>query len=745
MNSINKMENMFDQDFVGEVLLPLETEIGRFNKLKESDKSELNNHLNNNLKYEKLLQNSYQQFRSTLFLGEYLPMYICVKSENLKTLLPQIFIKVDFDKIGNETLNENEILMGGGREMDNAITFLDENHLKEIKNRGNNEQNFNNLYNSYNQSNEDLRVDKIIDRVVIEKDKSDIGIIELIKYITVPPHLVNKNILLKVNILKRNYFSPDVQLNNPSKDLLKIFESGSYMFNEEFTPIKTLFKEVKIIRPVTISSVSQFDLSSENSLIQIKFKNITNTESFIDYSLRTSKFINNKAKTEEKNNEMGLDLKLNDCQVLKEESTVESKSLVDIENLEEFNSNDIPFDSFEHMIVNKDFPYLLKPGEEFNLCIKMTKTVDSFENLKENFIREIKDTPDNIDTRYIPSIVSKTKVKLLSQDGKNIEINNFGNKSFVNTNPNKTTVNNINNTTVNIDNISRIDTESKLFFFDDKKSILTNLINEPQSYNHVYSSNTQNFTLSTLPKPSQIINNINSNIFQRQHTSKPKKSTLIANTYDSTLVSARENLRPNTELELDKQEAQNEVKLKSNIKSPSNKNIKECDSAKKQLDNIVKLLIRTPILISFNADKIYNSLFMNVPVSWKCEISKFIRVDLIIKSKPIIHENFTVQILIKNLTNKEIELDMLITTNKKCKNDLEKRDEREKDRSIPQMLSEFRYKKIGNVDPFNQRIVEINFMPINEGFNELPGISFIDKGNNIIFNSVSRHKIYVFN
>ena len=38
---------------------------------------------------------------------------------------------------------------------------------------------------------------------------------------------------------------------------------------------------------------------------------------------------------------MGLDLKLNDCQVLKEESTVESKSLVDIENLEEFNSNDI--------------------------------------------------------------------------------------------------------------------------------------------------------------------------------------------------------------------------------------------------------------------------------------------------------------------------------------------------------------------------------------------------------------------
>jgi len=736
----------------------------------------------------------------------------------MKAILPHLFLKVEFDLVGSSSINENEIL-NCAREFDNAVEFFDENkdqnnhmsisgghigslqepfsiaknsnstgkerNIEEREGKGKGKDGNMNEVNS-------LNTDKIISRTLLggdgsssinsystsnnesdspieDQNDSNTAILEVMKYITIPNSLINKSVLLKVNILKKNYFSYETQLKNQNKNLINIFESGAYLFNEEYTPVKTLFKELKVIRPISISNVTQYDLTPESSLIQLKFKNTTNTVDFEDKSLKLSKFLkgnrsnqrqnvnsvntnadlisiindHEKEKETEHNKQeyrslLGIDLQLSDCQVLKEESIIESNTVIDVKNLEQVvNKEDIPFESFEFTIVNKEFPSTLRGGEDFNLCIKITKTIDSYDSLMDSIIKQSQSNSDIIESKFTPSIVPKARVHVLDQEGKDTYLNSTETSNKKNSGK---TLNNV--YTGNNDSISRLDTESKQFFFEEKKSVLTQIINEQSSQSHLYSNNV-NTGITSLPKASQIISQINTSLSNKlfnwgsssNNNIGTNRTSIIANTYESNN---------------DKQEGLNtfsDTNTTMNNINTNNKSIPESAQKTKiekrqvieetkKMDfskNLVKLIVRTPVLISIKADKFYDSLFMNIPVSWKTEISKFIRVDLLIKTKPIIHKNFIVQLMVKNLSSRVINLELYITTGNNSQKG-----------SIPSMLSEYRYKKIGDVEPHQNRLVEVNFLPVKDGFNDLPSIAFVDRANEMVYSSISSNRIYVF-
>ena len=646
---------MFTQDFIGEILIPMKSISCQQDEIEKS-----------------LLNTNYQSFRSCLFSGEKLTFYVCIKSENLQNILQNIFVRIEFDLAGSKLLNEKEII-NNQKDFDNAVQFFDENKFDNIDNI-----NTSSLINNFNDPfsidkpqqqqdpNENLNTDPIENKIILGDDKA---ILVMKKYISVPSSFVNKPIILKVHLLKKNYFMTE-------NSLLKRFQSGGYIFNEEFTPIKTLFKELRVIRPVSISSVTQFDLSPDSSIIQFRFKNITNIVNFVDESLKLSKFLSKEKNSEF--NSIGIDLRLNDCQVLKEESIIESKTVIDVKNSDQFaNKEHIPFENFEFTIVNKSFPYILKAGEEFNLCIRINKTIDSYDTLLETISKD-KELNEVIEQKFIPSVMKKVKVSVFDL-------------------ARKTTITSRLNIDNN-DNISRIDTESK--FFDDRKSIFTQVLNESNLQGQFTNYNS-NFNYST-SRPYDIVQSVNA-------MRKTDRGTIvIANTFDSNLKTQ-----------------QSEALITQDFKD-----IREKD--KKKDDQILKLVVRTPILLSISADKFYDSIYMNIPISWKTEISKFIRVEMCIKNKPVIHSNFCCEFSIKNLSSKNIYLEVVVSNN-------------EIDNKIPAMLSEVKYKKLGELEANQTKILGINFLPIKDGFNELPQIIFIDRKNNILYNAIISNNIYVFN
>lgn len=157
---------------------------------------------------------------------------------------------------------------------------------------------------------------------------------------------------------------------NPSNyTLLDIYTTGVYNEVNEFTTMKALFKEVKIIRPLNISKIKQIDLNPLISLFEIKLENITSKINFIDRSLKNSKFLEIKETKEidgnkpDTNNNVenefvtnGINLTLRDVQILKEETLIFNKKIIWVkngqENKIEMSQDNINLDNLNFLVVN---------------------------------------------------------------------------------------------------------------------------------------------------------------------------------------------------------------------------------------------------------------------------------------------------------------------------------------------------------------------------------------------------------
>jgi len=144
-------------------------------------------------------------------------------------------------------------------------------------------------------------------------------------------------------------------MNPENYSLFDVYTTEVYNEVKEFTTMKALFKEVKIIRPLNISKIKQIDLNPTISLFEIKLENITSKINFIDQTLRNSKFLN----IEENNNNFitnGINLFLRDVQILKEETLILNKTITWVINGEEkkieMSKNNINLENLSFSVVN---------------------------------------------------------------------------------------------------------------------------------------------------------------------------------------------------------------------------------------------------------------------------------------------------------------------------------------------------------------------------------------------------------
>ena len=143
-------------------------------------------------------------------------------------------------------------------------------------------------------------------------------------------------------------------MNKEDYSLIDIYTTNIYNDVTEFTILKTLFKEIKIIRPLNISKIKQLDLNPEVSLIEIKIENITASINFIDRSLKNSKFLNVGKETDIVT--YGIDLTIRDVQILKEETIILNKTVLYFKNQEQskfgLSKESINLDNINFTLIN---------------------------------------------------------------------------------------------------------------------------------------------------------------------------------------------------------------------------------------------------------------------------------------------------------------------------------------------------------------------------------------------------------
>ncbi len=152
-------------------------------------------------------------------------------------------------------------------------------------------------------------------------------------------------------------------MNPENYSLFDVYTTEIYNEVKEFTTMKALFKEVKIIRPLNISKIKQIDLNPTIILCELKIENITSKINFIDRSLKNSKFLKI-----DKNDHFdiitnGINLYLRDIQILNEETIISNKIISWIKNGEEnkieVSKDNLNLENLFFTVVNKVRNFIL--------------------------------------------------------------------------------------------------------------------------------------------------------------------------------------------------------------------------------------------------------------------------------------------------------------------------------------------------------------------------------------------------
>ena len=341
---------------IGEILIPLENTLTSLAET-NNDITDLENILNLNI----------YSFRSIIFQNELLRFFLVIKfpdSKLLSSFSDALYIQSKF--ISNT---------------DHPSALVDDEDIRD----------YNTSLNSHGNITTELKKDNsnedscdIISRRHIIPNK-DILILEIQKHILIPNSYVNNNMSLKVDIMKRNVMHKPKAFNLNDFSIYNINEKR----NKKFSVLLSLSKQVKVVRPLYVSQTKQLDCSPECSILQIKIENITSTVNFIDNSIKESAFIN--YSNEFDNNvelvNFGIDFKINDIKVLKNETIIDNKMTVNIDRGEQYHQREqlpIAINSIAFEVLNHNFPITIKPGEEYNISLKLLKGKDIFSPLNDS-------------------------------------------------------------------------------------------------------------------------------------------------------------------------------------------------------------------------------------------------------------------------------------------------------------------------------------------------------------------------
>lgn len=342
---------------IGELFIPLKTNLAVHNKNEYND-------------ITVLLNQSYSNFRTILFQNELMQMFICLKIDTAQNeTFNQFDSRGDFDNIAVRLNFSSEIVDQG------------DIHTKYIENGK--------FHLSLNKVNSDSSIKK---RQYLKNE--GVYIIEIEKQIIVPDYYLNSKLMLKVDMIdlgnktqvqsqfnylpckNRMAFINQLSINNNDKSTLSFNE------NDEEVVLHTLYKEIRILRPLIISLSKQICINSNHSYVQLIMENITSALNYVDKSLKESLFLINQKQsdTNVKYVTYGFPIIINYLQIEKFQ-TKELSSYISSFFLEKI-MNVVDIQPRDH------FPIIIQPGEIYNMTIDINTSNISFNGsrLKEEMI-----------------------------------------------------------------------------------------------------------------------------------------------------------------------------------------------------------------------------------------------------------------------------------------------------------------------------------------------------------------------
>ena len=365
------MEMMLDFNINGEVLIPF------YNSSFLSSK-------NSPVSVKDIRNSSYSDFRNVLFQGELIKLYILLKPDNIekekiKSFLESLFFKIELEST--------------------SISNTDSNDKEKIL-----ESTLNDLFtiNTEKIDEKNYEYDNIVRKEYDEETQTELY--EIYKQIIIPKNFLGLQLIMKLEILTKNEDMIEFEENS---DTFLYYKTGHFTNEEKFKTLKTLFKEVKVIKPFNISDTKQTDLTMDMSLLQIKIENIAGENCYEDTSLKNSKFLK-KVEGEENKDEnkksMMTNFIINEIEILEDETSVDERETEKINFVKKYlmNKNSLMQKSMNFKLMERNFPIQIQSGEDYMLSVRVNKNcflTDS--DIKNNINETISDNsaqPDKENT-----------------------------------------------------------------------------------------------------------------------------------------------------------------------------------------------------------------------------------------------------------------------------------------------------------------------------------------------------------
>ena len=551
------MEMMLDFNINGEVLIPF------YNSSFLSSK-------NSPVSVKDIRNSSYSDFRNVLFQGELIKLYILLKPDNvekekIKSFLESLFFKIELEST--------------------SISNTDSNDKEKIL-----ESTLNDLFtiNTEKIDEKNSEYDNIVRKEYDEETQTELY--EIYKQIIIPKNFLGLQLIMKLEILTKNEDMIEFEENS---DTFLYYKTGHFTNEEKFKTLKTLFKEVKVIKPFNISDTKQTDLTMDMSLLQIKIENIAGENYYEDTSLKNSKFLK-KVEGEENKDEnkksMMTNFIINEIEILEDETSVDERETEKINFVKKYlmNKNSLMQKSMNFKLMERNFPIQIQSGEDYMLSVRVNKNcflTDS--DIKNNINETISDNSAQPDKE---------------------------------------------NTLNNADNVKSTNTSNRILKEKEKEKETQKNQPEPKPKKKV------NFSFGSIViKKKSVINKMQERHGLSNNHLLTESPMPLPDIYQKSIGNKQ----------LEKGISINEVNKTETNTLFSYRDINE--------ENI-KIYYTTPVLLYISCDMFYENLFLCLQLKWYQELNRLLKIEMKIPENIYLYDYFEVIVKIRNISSKPMNL-----------------------------------------------------------------------------------------
>ena len=638
------MEMMLDFNISGEVLIPFYNSSSLFSQ-------------KDTLSVKDIYNCTFSDFRSTLFQGELIKLYILLRPDNMEPSRIKPFLESLFFKIELESTS----LGNSDQEKEKSLETT-RNDLFTINSAKIDEKNY--------------EYDNIVNKMFDEETNTEIY--EVYKQIIVPKNFLGTQLIMKLQILATNEDRIEYQENS---DTFLYYKTGYFTNAEKFKILKTLFKEVKVIKPFNISDTKQTDLTMDMSLLQLKIENIAGENSYEDESLKNSRFLkrNEKENEEEKNKNKKTIIThfvINEIEILEDETSIDEKETEKIDFVKKYlmKKNSLMQKSMNFKLMEHNFPVEIKSGEDYLLSVKVNKNCF----LTESDIKNNMDDSTLDNSLTIDNSLQRDSVKSSGNTTKEKEKEKEKESSTsqqMNTQPDQKPKKRVNFSTNSI-TIT-------------KKSV----INKMQERHGLVSNHL--LTESPMPLP---------DIYQKSIGNKQLQKGVGINEVNRTETNTITSYRDYNE------------------------------------ENI-KIYYITPVLLYISCDMFYENLFLCLQLKWYQELNRLLKIEMQIPENIYLYDYFEVSVKIRNISAKPMNL-LIETKDDESEMVLNKVNNFE---YMPGVISQIKFQSLGRFNCNEDKIFKLKFLATKYGFTYLPNFSINDTLSNLRIYIVQTNKIFIQN